>query len=97
MKKFAALLALLFSVAVGFSQEQLTPERFREIVATPGDNVPLQPKLAAGSPLWTNATVNVVLKYQTGKVFKEEVTQTAKTIAANTSCSPANRNFTTSR
>jgi hypothetical protein len=80
MKKIAALLALLFSVAVGFSQEQLTPERFREIVATPGDNVPLQPKLAAGSPLWTNATVNVVLKYQIGKVFTEEITQTAKTI-----------------
>ena len=80
MKTFAALLVLLFSIAVGLSQEQLTPDKFREIVATPGDKVPLQPKLAAGSPLWTNATVDVVLKYQTGKVFKEDITQTAKTI-----------------
>ncbi|MGB7749173.1 MAG: hypothetical protein WBN75_18020 [Verrucomicrobiia bacterium] len=80
MKTFAALLVLLFSIAVGTSQEQLTPDKFREIVATPGDKVPLLPKLAAGSPLWTNATVNVVLKYQTGKVFKEDIKQTAKTI-----------------
>lgn len=80
MKKFAGLIVVLLSVVVSFGQESMTPERFREIVATPGDKVPLQPKLAGGTPLWTNAMVTAVLKYQSGKTFKEEGAQTSRTI-----------------
>jgi hypothetical protein len=63
-----------------FSQELMTASRFQKIATTPGDATPLLPKLAAGSPLWTNATVSVTLKYESGKTFKEEVPQTAKTV-----------------
>jgi hypothetical protein len=62
------------------SQEPMTPARFKEIVAMPGDGTPLIPKLATASPVWPKATVSVVMKYASGKTFTEEVPQTAKTI-----------------
>ena len=58
----------------------MTPSRFREIVSAPGDTIPVNSKLSATGPLWTNATVHIVLKYETGKTFQETVTQTSKTI-----------------
>ena len=57
----------------------MTPARFREIVGTPGDAVPLAPQLAA-VPFWTNATVSNVMTYASGKVFQEEMAQTARTV-----------------
>lgn len=80
MKTSVFLLGLLFATGTALGQEQMTPARFREIAAAPGDSTPLRPQLAAAGPLWTNAMVSVVLTYQSGKVFKEEMTQTAKTI-----------------
>jgi len=79
MKPIVFFLSLLFATAAARCQGQMTPDRFREIAATPGDNTPLQPQLAV-APLWTNATATVVLTYQTGRVFTEEVPLTAKTI-----------------
>jgi hypothetical protein len=61
------------------SQNNMTPVRFKEIVALPGDAKPLLPKLAA-VPVWTNAVVSVVLKYESGETFTEDVPQTAKTV-----------------
>jgi len=49
-------------------------------VSTPGDSTPLIPELSAAGPLWTNATVSISLKYESGKTFKEEVAATAKTV-----------------
>jgi len=63
-----------------WGQEQMTPARFREIVVTPGDNLPLSPKLAIAGPVWTNATVSISLKYPDGKAFEENVTETTKTV-----------------
>jgi hypothetical protein len=80
MRKRAFILLLLSMVLCrALSAETMTPDRFREIVATPGDNVPLEPKLAA-VPLWTNSVVSNDMKYENGKMFKEEMPQTAKTI-----------------
>jgi hypothetical protein len=65
--------------AASLSQEPMTPARFREIVGTPGDAVPLAPQLAA-VPFWTNAVVSNVMSYASGKVFREELTQAARTV-----------------
>ena len=62
-----------------FSQEVMTPARFKAIVALPGDATPLVPKLAV-LPLWTNATVSVVMKFASGKTVTEEVPQTTRTV-----------------
>lgn len=65
--------------ALTSSQETMTPERFRELAAAPGDLVPLTPKLA-GVPFWTNAIITNVTTYASGKVVTEVITQTARTI-----------------
>lgn len=66
--------------ATSVSQEAITPARFREIVAAQGDAVPRIPQLAS-VPFWTNATISNVMTYATGKVFQEELTQTARTVS----------------
>ena len=65
--------------AASLSQETMTPVRFREIVGAAGDAVPLAPQLAA-VPFWTNATISNVMTYASGKVFREELTQTVRTV-----------------
>ena len=58
----------------------MTPTRFGEIVATVGDANALRPELAV-LPFWRDAKCTISLKFQDGKVFQEDCTQTAKTIA----------------
>lgn len=41
--------------------------------------MPLLSQLSA-IPLWTNATVSNLMKYASGKVFKEEMLQTSRTV-----------------
>jgi hypothetical protein len=60
--------------------ETMTPARFQEIVSTPCDTVPLASELAS-VPFWTNAVVSNVMTYASGKVVREEMTQTACTVA----------------
>jgi hypothetical protein len=72
------LLSLLSGVA--WSEESLTPAQFKKIVATPGDTKPLRPELAA-LPFWRNAICSVTLKYEEGRLVKEDCLQTAKTVA----------------
>jgi len=78
MKALCACLLLLI-VEIACSQE-MTPERFRQLVATAGDTNALRPELAA-LPFWRDAKCSITMKYQDGKIFKEDCTQTAKTIA----------------
>jgi len=66
--------------AASLYRETMTPARFREIVATPGDALPLVPQLAA-VPFWTNAAISNVMTYASGKVYEEALTQTACTVA----------------
>jgi len=47
----------------------------------PGDNVPLIPRIDIGVPVWTNAEINLVLSYASGKVVREKMQGTTKTIA----------------
>ncbi len=75
------ILVIVFLAHIaGWGQEQMTPARFREIVVLPGDNLPLNPKLATTGPLWTNTTVSISLKYRDGKTFAENATETTKTV-----------------
>jgi len=76
---FVFVAIVLSSVTVR-GQEQMTVARFREIASTSGDSVPLNPRLTAGGPLWTNATIAISLKYANGTNFNEVVSETAKTI-----------------
>jgi hypothetical protein len=62
-----------------FSNEPMTPELFRQIVAKPGDHVLLIPELS-DVPIWTNADVHVVMKYASGRTFTEKVMQTTHTV-----------------
>ncbi len=78
MKALYAFLVLL--IAGNACSQEMTPERFRDLLATPGDTNALRPELAA-LPFWKGAKCSVTMKYQDGKVFKEECMQTAKTIA----------------
>ena|ERR1700733_12547318 len=61
-----------------FSNELMTPELFRQIVAKPGDHIPLMPELS-DVPIWTNADVHIMMKYVSGKTFTEKITQTTRT------------------
>jgi hypothetical protein len=79
MRKAAETVSPLSTNAASLSQETMSPARFREIVGMPGDAVPLAPQLAA-VPFWTNAVVSNVMTYASGKVFREEMTQTARTV-----------------
>lgn len=65
---------------VGFGQETMTPELFQQIVATPGDGLPLPPQITSAMPLWTNATATVVMKYQTGKIYTESGKVSARSV-----------------
>src|SRR5450756_3247952 len=72
---FVFVAIVLSSVTVR-GQEQMTVARFREIASTSGDSVPLNPRLTAGGPLWTNATIAISLKYANGTNFNEVVSET---------------------
>ncbi len=78
MKTLCICLVLL-TAGSAWSQEKMSPKRFRELAATPGDTNALRPELAS-LPFWRNARCSVTMKYQDGKVFKEDCSQTAKTI-----------------
>lgn len=77
MKAFCICLVLL--IAGNAWSQEMTPTRFRELVATAGDTNALRPELAQ-LPFWRDAKCSITMKYQNGKVFKEDCTQTAKTI-----------------
>lgn len=72
-------LVLAFSIRIGLCQETMNPARFQQIVKRSGDTAPLVPELAS-VPFWTNAVVSNVMIYTSGKVFQEEMTQTAHTV-----------------
>jgi hypothetical protein len=76
-----AISCLGFQLAVQgqTNPEAMTPERFRELVAMRGDSFPLVTQLDA-LPFWTNAVVSNVMTYASGKVVREEMTQTARTL-----------------
>ncbi len=70
---------VLLSITI-FSQEQMSAEKFSQIVSTPGDRTPLSEKLAA-FPFWTNSTADIFLRYEDERTFKEDAVITAKTIS----------------
>ena len=78
MKTILTLVIFLIT-CVAFSQEAMTLGRFRRLVATRGDTNALRRELAF-LPFWTTSKCSVTMKYQDGRIFKEESTQTAKTI-----------------
>jgi len=73
------LCLVLLSAGSAWSEEEMTSNKFRELVAMVGDTNALRPELAA-LPFWRNARCSITMKYQDGKVFKEDGIQTAKTI-----------------
>lgn len=79
------LVSTVVSLAIfgsdAFAQEQMTPVRFREVVSAPGDQIPLNAKLSATGPLWTNVTSNVSFNYKDGKAFQEKMSETSKTVS----------------
>ena len=82
MKTLLCICLISLVTGIVWSQEQMTPERFKKLVATPGDTNALRPELAS-LPFWRAARCSVTLKFQDGRVFKEEMAQTAKTIGGN--------------
>jgi hypothetical protein len=79
MKPFCICCLVLLAAGSVWSGEEMTPTRFRELVATAGDTNALRPELTS-LPFWTNAICGITMKYEDGKVFNEDCVQTAKTI-----------------
>ena len=77
MKPPIILLALLSIPA--WAQEAMTVERFKSIVATPGDAEPLRAELAI-LPLWPHSKTSMSLTYADGRRFDEECVVAAKTV-----------------
>ena len=76
-----ALVVALFALSpLVQAQETMTVEKFREIASSPGDNVPLDPKLLAVGPILTNASITVDVNYADGRTFKETIPGSLKTI-----------------
>ena len=61
------------------AQEAMTPERFKQLIAAPGDTNALRPELAS-LPFWKTSKCSMTMKWQNGKIFKEDCLQTAKTV-----------------
>lgn len=80
MKSVFTFLALLAITAS--AQEAMNAERFKSIVAKPGDTTALRPELSA-LPFWPKVKTTITLEYQDGKTHKEETTATAKTVEGN--------------
>src|SRR5215469_16532361 len=70
---------IFLNTGIAFSQEAMTLERFRQLAAAPGDTNALRPELGS-LPFWKASKCSVTMKYQDGKTFKEECSQTARTI-----------------
>jgi hypothetical protein len=82
MKIPIAFFLILLVTGDAWSQEQMTADEFKKLVATPGDSKALRKELAS-LPIWRDAKCSVTLKFQDGRVFKEEMARTAKTIDGN--------------
>jgi hypothetical protein len=80
MKTFCTFFTLAALIAPSLGRtEEMTPGLFQKIVAAPGDTNALRKELAS-LPLWRAATATLTMKYEDGKIFKETVPQTAKTV-----------------
>jgi hypothetical protein len=79
MRTFLCICLVVLITDIASSQEAMTPVRFKELVAKPGDTNALRPELAS-LPFWRHANCSVTMKYQDGKVFKEDCVQSAKTV-----------------
>lgn len=79
MKILLRICLFSFIASVAWSQEPITPELFRKIVATPPDTNALRPELASVT-FWKDAKCKVSLKNQDGTAFNEECAQTAWTV-----------------
>jgi hypothetical protein len=73
-------LLLLLGVAGCKPLASMTQEQFQKLVDAPGDDVPMVPLIANGSPHWNNSSVSMLMKYPDGKVYSEEFHATSKTI-----------------
>lgn len=82
MKMIRLGVALLAIGNVWSEEEAMTPERFKELVAAPEDGKMLRQELSF-MPFWKKARTSVSMKYQDGKVFKEECVGSAKVIGGN--------------
>ena len=90
MRTFAIILLLSLTPCVALhaaetnapsleSREVMTASRFKQIVQLPGDPTPLTARLAL-VPFWTNAIASNVMTYAEGRVFRETMTQRARTV-----------------
>jgi len=61
-------------------QASMTPERFQELVDTPGDNAPMLSFITNGIPHWSNAIVSVTMTYASGEIVPTEFQVKSKTI-----------------
>lgn len=75
------ILVLVFALLSipAWGQEAMTAERFKSIVATPGDGEALRPELAV-MPLWRYSKTSITMKFQDGTTVDEECVATAKTV-----------------
>ena len=71
---------ILFVAGNVWSQEAMTPKRFKELIATAGDTNALRAELAS-FPFWRTAACDLTMRWQDGRVFRETCPANARTIA----------------
>ncbi len=79
------ILSVLFFIslpllALSCARSNLTPEKFDKIVSTPGDSIPLSGQLT-NFPYWPKAETSMVLKTQDGKIVRDHIVGTARTVS----------------
>ncbi len=75
---YVCILLTIFALARG--ADEMTAERFKQLVAAPADTNALRAELAP-LPFWKNSKCSVNLKYQDGHTLKETCNQSAKTVS----------------
>lgn len=68
------------ALAIGHAQDVVTADQFRQIAATPADAAPLPLQITSAGPMWTNATATVLMRYQSGRVYTDNMKVTAKSV-----------------
>lgn len=74
---FLFILSIWASAVCG--QDVMTVERFKELVAAPGDTKQLRPELAV-APYWARSRFTNTMRYANGRVLEEECDVTKKTV-----------------
>ena len=84
--RFKRVLAFMTAFAMALcqhasgAQESMTIARFHAISSAPNDTIPPDSKLLATGPIWSNATIRIVIEFATGKTLNDEAEESTRVV-----------------